>query len=187
MAAAVTRLVAAAAAGTALVQDGDPSGDAPAEAGRRAWRYLLVGGLLLSGLYVVIPYGLAASGLYVATSAVAAVAVGLAVLSRRPRPYCPAAWKLVAGGLAVSAGGHAVWYWLDLRGLEPFPSVADAFYLVAYPLFGVALWLLGRNSGRRDGALSDALIVGVSAAVLGRARVGPADRALRLRSRAHHR
>ncbi len=167
MAAAVTRLVAAAAAGTALVQDGDPSGDAPAEAGRRAWRYLLVGGLLLSGLYVVIPYGLAASGLYVATSAVAAVAVGLAVLSRRPRPYCPAAWKLVAGGLAVSAGGHAVWYWLDLRGLEPFPSVADAFYLVAYPLFGVALWLLGRNSGRRDGALSDALIVGVSAAVLG--------------------
>jgi len=54
-----------------------------------------------------------------------------------------------------------------LRGLEPLPSLADAFYLSVYPLFMAALWMLRPRSGRDDGTLSDALIVGVAAAVPG--------------------
>ncbi|MDR9467873.1 MAG: GGDEF domain-containing protein [Marinospirillum sp.] len=134
--------------------------------GGNAWQWLLLGGLLLTLFYVVIPYGLLASSVYVAASAFAAIAIALAVKYRLQlvRPF---AWVLIAGALGLAASGHAVWYWLDLHGLEPFPSVADVFYLSVYPLFMVALWKLGHRSGRDAGALSDALIVGVAAAVPG--------------------
>ncbi|TGG91678.1 GGDEF domain-containing protein [Natronospirillum operosum] len=135
-------------------------------AGRDAWRWLLLGGLILTLFYVVIPYGRLASAVYVVTTALAAIAVILAV-KRRLQLFRPAAWRLIASALALAACGHAVWYWLDLRGLEPFPSLADAFYLAVYPLFMAALWMLGQGSGRDEGALSDALIVGIAAAVPG--------------------
>lgn len=133
---------------------------------RDVWRWLLAGGLLLALLYVVLPYGLLASALYVAFTAVAAFAVAVAV-KIRPQLVCPPAWLLIACALGLAAGGHAIWYWLDLLGMEPFPSLADGFYLAIYPLFMVALWKLGQGAGRDVGALSDALIVGVAAAVPG--------------------
>ncbi|EWH00804.1 hypothetical protein Q427_17450 [Halomonas sp. BC04] len=127
---------------------------------------MFVGGLFLALLYVVIPYGHLASVVYVVATTLAAIAVALAV-KRRQRLFCPVAWLLIASALGLAACGHAVWYWLDLRGLEPFPSLADAFYLSVYPLFMAALWMMGQRSSRGDGALSDALIVGVAAAVPG--------------------
>lgn len=87
--------------------------------------------------------------------------------SHRQSHFRPTAWMLVAGALALAAIGHGIWYALDLRGLEPFPSSADIFYLAVYPLLMGALWLLGHDSARDDGALDDALIVGTSAAVIG--------------------
>lgn len=145
-------------------EDSDESGSG-LEAGGR-WRWLLVGGLLLTALYVGLPYGLPAAGLYVATTFLAAAAVWLAV--RQPgRLACRLAWLLLAGALALTTVGHLLWYWLDFLGLSPFPSVADAVYLAAYPLFMGALWTLGRDTGRGGDALLDALIVGVSACVLG--------------------
>jgi diguanylate cyclase (GGDEF)-like protein len=134
--------------------------------GRGAWQGLLLGGLFLTLLYVLVPYGHFASVVYVATTALAAIAILVAV-KRRPQLSCPSAWLLIASALGLAAIGHAIWYWLDLHGLEPFPSLADAFYLAVYPLFMAALWILGKQSGRDDGALSDALIVGVAAAVPG--------------------
>lgn len=146
---------------------GNGSG-APDDEGRDRgiWRHFLIGGLLLTALYVVLPYGQLASLLYVATSAFAALAVALGV-KRRTQLFRPIAWRLIGGALGLAASGHAIWYWLDLRGLDPFPSIADAFYLAVYPLFMGALWMLGQRAGRDDGTLSDALIVGVAAAVPG--------------------
>ncbi|MGM0526140.1 MAG: GGDEF domain-containing protein [Pseudomonadota bacterium] len=135
--------------------------------GPNIWRWLLGGGLLLTLLYVVLPYGQFTGVLYVITTALAAIAVALAVKVHK-QLFCPRAWIFIACSLALAATGHLIWYWLDLNGLEPFPSVADAFYLVIYPLFFAALWMLGRRSGRNDGgAFSDALIVGVAAAIPG--------------------
>ncbi len=122
--------------------------------------------LSLALLYVVLPYGQAASAIYVGANLLAAVAVATAVW-RRPRPYVPSAWLLIAGALVLTTVGHAIWYWLDLHELEPFPSLADLFYLAVYPLFAVALWRLGRDSGRQDDAISDALMLGIPAVVLG--------------------
>lgn len=130
------------------------------------WQVLLGIGLLLTATYVALPYGLLASSLYVLGTASAAVAVGIAVL-HRPRPFGATAWGLIATALTLAAIGHGIWYWLDLQGLEPFPSAADIFYLSVYPLFAIALWQLGSQTARDDGAFVDALIVGISAAVLG--------------------
>lgn len=134
--------------------------------GAASWLFL-GGGLLLTLVYVLLPYGRFAGSLYVVASFLAAISLSAAVYRRRSPPFCPTAWLLLAGGVALAATGHAVWYWLDFHGLEPFPSVADAMYLAGYPLFIAGLWMLGRASGGDDHAFSDALIVGISAAVLG--------------------
>lgn len=126
---------------------------------------LLLAGAMLSLLYVLLPYGQIASLLYVVTTALAAVAIMLAVWLRSL--FRPAAWLLIAAALALAAMGHGIWYWLDLQGLEPFPSLADVFYLAVYPLFMAALWILGDTNEQQAHALSDALIVGIAAAVLG--------------------
>ena len=136
---------------------------APAVSGH-FWQLLIVGGLFLTLCYVFIPYGRVASVVYVATTVLAAISVGVATI-RRPQPFRPAAWFLIAGALGLAAIGHSIWYWLDLHGLDPFPSPADAFYLAVYPFFMVALWMLGQRNNPGKGALSDALIVGVAAAV----------------------
>jgi len=130
----------------------------------RIWQWLLGGGLGLAICYVVLPYGLLDSGLYLALGIIASVSIALAV--RRRDLFCPRSWLLLAAGLALCDIGNFIWYWLDLTGQSPFPSFADYFYLASYPLFAVSLWLLGGRNHRRDGSLSDALIVGISAAVL---------------------
>ncbi len=138
---------------------------APA-AGGSAWWLFLGGGLLLTLVYVTIPYGRTAGLIFVIMGFLAAIGVGVAAY-RRPRPFRPSAWALIAAGLALTATGDAIWIWLELQGLEPYPSLADVVYLAGYPAFMAALWMLGRESGSGDHALSDALIVGVSATVLG--------------------
>lgn len=140
--------------------------DTTSEDSGRTWQLILLSGLLFAFVYIVAPYGTSSAALYVVATAVAAIEIILAVL-RRYKPYYSAAWVLIGVALSLAALGHAIWYWLDLQGLEPFPSIADAFYLAVYPLFVAALWLLGRQSGHGDASISDALIVGVSAGVAG--------------------
>lgn len=130
----------------------------------RAWLLLFGVEIALTTLYILLPYGRLAGSLYILATALAAASIFFAVCFRRPL-FSPVAWRLIAGALALAATGHGIWYWLDLHGLEPFPSLADLFYLGVYPLFGVALWQIGRH-GRDYEVLGDALIVGISAAVL---------------------
>nr|WP_241697379.1 GGDEF domain-containing protein [Halomonas salicampi] len=130
----------------------------------RVWLLLFGVEIALAVLYIFLPYGRLAGALYIIATVLAAGSVFFAVRFRR-QLFSPLAWGLIAGALALAATGHGIWYWLDLHGLEPFPSLADFFYLAVYPLFGVALWQIGRH-GRDYEALGDALIVGISAAVL---------------------
>ncbi|MGM0693288.1 MAG: diguanylate cyclase domain-containing protein [Pseudomonadota bacterium] len=129
-----------------------------------SWRLFFGVEAVLAIVYFLLPYGRLASALYIFATAFAAGSIFLAVLSRR-HLFSRLAWGLIAGALTLGATGHGIWYWLDLHGLEPFPSIADVFYLAVYPLFGIALWQIGRH-GREVEALGDALIVGISAAVL---------------------
>lgn len=130
----------------------------------RAWRFQLIIGMALAVGYFALPYGLFSSSVYIAAGVLATAAITLAVLRRRL--FSPVSWIVLAGGLALCSVGNFIWYWLDLQGLSPFPSAADIFYLGASPLFALSLWLLADHNYRDDGALSDAVIVGISAAVL---------------------
>ncbi len=146
-----------------------PGGDlseTPAIKQAFAWQWWPTVCLIPTGFYVALPYGRLASIVYVLTSLIAALAVGFAAYNRR-QLIQPTAWKLIAIALFFAALGHSIWYWLDLHDLTPFPSVADVFYLAVYPLFMAALYKLGRQEGQSEGTMSDALLVGTSAAVLG--------------------
>jgi diguanylate cyclase (GGDEF)-like protein/PAS domain S-box-containing protein len=99
-------------------------------------------------------------------SASAAVVVG--AVMNRPQRRLP--WLLLALSLATFVTGDITYDVLTsiLHWNNPFPSVADAFYLVTYPL--LTLGLLGMVRARRRekdiGALLDALIVTVACALL---------------------
>lgn len=133
--------------------------------GQRPWLVWLAIGVAATIAYVLMPYGATAAALYVVASLGAAAIVAAALFRGRP-PWCRPAWVLIAIALLLGGTGHLIWYVLDLQGLEPFPAAPDFLYLAVYPLFIVALWRLGGPADRDDGALGDALIVGISAAVL---------------------
>jgi diguanylate cyclase (GGDEF)-like protein/PAS domain S-box-containing protein len=99
-------------------------------------------------------------------SASAAVAVG--AVMNRPQPRHP--WLLVAAALATFVTGDIAYDVLTsiLHESNPFPSIADAFYLVTYPLLTLGLFGMVRARRREKdiGALLDALTVTVAFALL---------------------
>lgn len=137
--------------------------------------WFVVGACLVLG-HAVLPQGILRDVVYVAIGAllVAATVVGIV----RHRPARPAAWRLIAAGLCLWVLGDVMWLVFDHGfGIDPFPSVADAVYLLAYPLFAVGFACLSRSRspGRDNMALIDAILVGtVVFTVLWVLSIGPA-------------
>ena len=98
-------------------------------------------------------------------SAVAAVILG--AVRNHPRQRRP--WLLVAGALAAFVTGNMIYDVLTkvLDQRDPFPSVADVFFLATYPLFvcGLLGLLRARTPHRNVGPLLDALIVTTSCGI----------------------
>ena len=127
--------------------------------------YLAVSGLaaalsfLLPGMHTVL------WGVLGLTSA-AAVGVGTA----RNRPARKLPWILVALALTAFALGDVVYDLLTkvFDQVDPYPSLADAFYLATYPLFagGLLVMVRSRRGDRDSGALLDALIVTTACGLL---------------------
>jgi len=92
-------------------------------------------------------------------SAVVATLVGL----QRYRPRQRAAWWLLAAAEFCFIAGDTTYNVLTqfFGEANPFPSVADVFYLLTYPLFATAFFLFIRaQSPTRDrAALIDAVII----------------------------
>jgi signal transduction histidine kinase len=122
--------------------------------------------LIASAVYFAAPPTLAAV-VYDALGLAAAVAL-LVGARLRPRGR-RGPWYLLASGMLAWVGGDAYWSVYEISGAEaPFPSVADAIYLAAYPLWTVALLVLARRKGGRAdlGVLLDAGVVMVAAGLL---------------------
>ncbi len=88
---------------------------------------------------------------------------------RLHRPADPRPWVALAAGLALTTAGDWTWVLLDrVYGIEPFPSVADVFYLGGMGMIALAvLWLAkGRIPGGDRASLLDALIVAVGVGML---------------------
>jgi signal transduction histidine kinase len=93
-------------------------------------------------------------------SAVAAIMVGVV----RHRPERPLAWYLFAVGLLSYVTADIIFYtYQDLLHREVFPSLADVFYLAAYPFLmaGLLLLIRSRSPGADRPGLLDALVVTV--------------------------
>lgn len=123
-------------------------------------------GLFLAVLYIALPHGPQAGVLYVLATVAAAGAVAGAAWRRTARGS-RRAWGFIATALVLATIGHVSGYGLDWGGRQPLYTWADASYLAVYPLFALALIEIGRQRFVVDGALSDALIVGVSGVLVG--------------------
>ncbi|MEU8817028.1 bifunctional diguanylate cyclase/phosphodiesterase [Actinoplanes sp. NPDC048796] len=124
----------------------------------RVWCWwLAAGALAIIGQYVLPADGVAASLAYDAIGLVSALVVLLAV--RLHRPARPAMWYWFAAGQLTFVFGDITYgfYQLVLHQ-QPYPSLADVFYLASYPMLAVGLLLLVRGS---RGNLIDAAIVAI--------------------------
>ncbi|GAA3161402.1 hypothetical protein GCM10010466_60460 [Planomonospora alba] len=128
--------------------------------GSRTWRIHLLGGLLAMGVYVLLPYGIARDALYAAVGLAGAAASFLAAV--RLRGAVGLAWALMGLGLLGASTGDLMWLYYDhIAGLDPFPSLADVFYLLQYPFVTAALLLLSRHRrtpGDRGARLDSAIV-----------------------------
>ena len=133
----------------------------------RAWRAYLAGGVLVVAAYLTVPEGISRDVVYVAVglSSVVAMLVGV----RRYQPRRAAAWYWMAAGQLCWVLGDALYSWYqDVAGTSPFPSPADALYLVAYPLIVIGLVVLirARKRGLDVAGLIDSGIVTVALGLL---------------------
>ena len=92
-------------------------------------------------------------------SAVAATVVGV----RRNRPRKPLAWYLLAAALFTFIAGDTSYNVLTqvMHQDNPFPSVADLFYLLTYVFIATGIFLItrARSSSRDLPSLIDAVII----------------------------
>jgi signal transduction histidine kinase len=134
----------------------------------RAWWIYLAGGVVVAVAYYLVPAtGLvprwaAKIGLYngLGLSAVAAIVVGVVW----HRPDRPLTWYLFGVGLLSYVTADIIFYiYQDILHQEVFPSVADVFYLAAYPFLmaGLLLLIRSRSPGADRASLLDALVVTV--------------------------
>jgi signal transduction histidine kinase len=155
-----------------------PEAQPEADAGRRRslrqmgrprawWIYLACGVVVAIAYYLIpatglVPRWAAKIGLYngLGLSAVIAIVVGVA----RHRPERPLGWYLFGVGMLSYVTADIIFYtYQDILHLEVFPSVADVFYLAAYPFLmgGLLLVIRGRSPGADRASLLDALVVTV--------------------------
>jgi len=99
---------------------------------------------------------------------VSAGAVLVGVATHKPSRRAP--WLLLSAALLTFAAGDTTYSLLtDVLGWEnPFPSVADVFYLTMYPLLaaGLLIFIQCRAGGRDRGSLLDALTLTAGLALL---------------------
>ncbi len=90
--------------------------------------------------------------------------------ARRHRPRRPAAWYLIAAGLLCFVTGDTVYNVLTefLHQEDPYPSLADGFYLAMYPLVvgGLVTMIRARTTTRDRAAMLDALTVATGMGLL---------------------
>ena len=100
---------------------------------------------------------------YMAIEFIAVAACAARVMQRRDQRL---AWTLMTLALACWSAGDLLWtVWLDHLSNPPFPSIADLFYLLMYPLMYASLMLLIR-SRIRDAVAAQWLDGGVVALAL---------------------
>jgi diguanylate cyclase (GGDEF)-like protein/PAS domain S-box-containing protein len=129
------------------------------------WLYLLANVPLVIAIFALPRYH---TYLWGSMGICSTVAILVGALKNRPARRAP--WILVAMAQFAFISGGITYDVLTkfLHESNPFPSIANAFYLTTYPLLAIGLFLLVRTQSRERniGALLDSLIVTVGLALL---------------------
>jgi diguanylate cyclase (GGDEF)-like protein len=134
---------------------------------RRLWWVAVAAGIVAIGGYFLLPTGgLVASLAYNLMGLVFGLVILVGV--RLHRPERPALWYFFVAGQLMSVAGDVVWnVYVYVLHQEPFPSLADVFYLGSYPLLLAGLVRLVRQRRDRDPrAILDAAIVATGAGLV---------------------
>jgi signal transduction histidine kinase len=107
--------------------------------GDRRWSFAFVAALLYVLAFTALPSG--SLELRTAFSAVGDLAAALLILAgvRRYTPERPTAWLLLAAGLGAWAVADSIFGMYQAAGKDPYPSIADVFYLAGYVLLVAGL------------------------------------------------
>jgi class 3 adenylate cyclase len=130
--------------------------------------YLLVGIAALAAFYAMPANTLFQDAVYypaIGLASVVAIVAGVAWY----RPAHPAPWLLFATGQLLFVAGDILFgYYEHVANETPFPSAADALYLLAYPVLASGLWLLVRQRTTRTDltSLIDAATVTVALGIV---------------------
>ena len=138
---------------------------ADARAVRRVWVFGAVMAVLTVGYYLEPEHRLLT---WSPMGAVAAFAVLVGIRWNRPAARLP--WYLLAAAVVTLISGDTIYNVLTdvYHEVQPYPSVADAVYLLTYPLAAAGLLLMiRRRTPHRDlDALIDALILATGLGLL---------------------
>ena len=128
------------------------------------WRRFLVVSVVAVVVRSVIPSDRLGQMFAVLISVVSVAAVWVGVARLQPGARRPAVWFAVA--LTLYLGGDLIFYYYLLvrQSPRPFPSVADALYLLDLPIFiaSFVLFIRRQNPGRDVASLIDGAIVAVA-------------------------
>ena len=130
-----------------------------------AWKYVLISGLCVVGVYFALPNATSQTAVYSALGTASVVCIVVGVYLHRPKERLGWYFLALAGGCFTLGDDAWTVYNSILHISVPFPSFADALYLAGYPfLFAGVLRLtrnLNRSVQREDNA--DAAIVTMGA------------------------
>jgi diguanylate cyclase (GGDEF)-like protein len=124
------------------------------------WVWLAVGSSATAGYFLLPTGGLVANVTYNVIGLASALLILAGV--RLHRPQRPGMWYWFAAGQITWVVGDVIYeVYLYVLHQQPYPSLADAFYLSAYPMLAVGFMRLVRGRGRRRDVtgLLDASIV----------------------------
>jgi diguanylate cyclase (GGDEF)-like protein/PAS domain S-box-containing protein len=134
----------------------------------RPWTTALVVGVVASVLYMALPYSpLSELVLYDGVVLLALVGTAVGYRRRRGTPQAaPAAWVVVCFTLFLI--GELVWWAYSALGADPFPSPADAAFMMGYGALAIAAAKFARTAtrGRDRAAWLDAGVLTVVAGLI---------------------
>ncbi len=134
-----------------------------------AWKWAATGGLAATAGYFILPGPTSQNIAYVLIGLASVAAIAWAL--RIHHPFDRLSWCLLLAGNLCSVIGDAIeniGYNLVLHRPIPFPSIADAFYLAAYPFLFAGIARLCRSPAQRGSRenYADAAILSIGALAL---------------------
>jgi diguanylate cyclase (GGDEF)-like protein len=152
----------------------------PIDRRHRPWLAYSAAVLAAMVAFLLLPAGtLSQDMLYDAVAVSAAIAILLGVHIHRPAHPWP--WRLLALGQLSFFLGDVLWVIYAELGEDPFPSLADVFYLAGYPIMALGLLVGIRNrlgGGDRSGLLDASILTTSVAVVAWTFQIGPLAAAL---------